>query len=40
MVAIEPRAEPVEILMKIKGLLGHKAEVDANRITIETSGTK
>jgi hypothetical protein len=38
MVAIEPRAEPVEILMKIKGSLRHKAEVDANRITIETSG--
>jgi BON domain-containing protein len=30
-VAIEPRAEPAEILMKY-------AEVDANRITIETNG--
>jgi osmotically-inducible protein OsmY len=37
-IALKPRAEPADIKRKIQDAFRRNAEVDANRITVETSG--
>jgi osmotically-inducible protein OsmY len=37
-VVLKPRVEPTEIKRKIEGALQRSAEIDANRITVETNG--
>ena len=39
-IALKPRAQPSEIKRKIADALKRNAEVDANRITVETEGNK
>lgn len=39
-ITLKPRAEPTEIKRKIADALKRNAEVDANRITVETQGSK
>jgi len=38
MSAVKPRAEPTEIWKKIREALKRDAEVDANRVLVETNG--
>ena len=38
MIAVKPRAEPAEIWKKIHEALKRDAEVDANRVLVETNG--
>jgi hypothetical protein len=38
MIAVKPRAEPTEICTKIQEALKRDAEVDANRVLVETLG--
>jgi osmotically-inducible protein OsmY len=40
MIAVKPRAEPADIWKKIQEALKRNAEVDANRIMIETNGSE
>ena len=40
MIAIEPRARPAEIQNKIQQAFRRNAEVDANRIVVETNGSE
>jgi osmotically-inducible protein OsmY len=37
-VVLKPRVEPIEVKRKIEGALQRSAEIDANRITVETNG--
>jgi osmotically-inducible protein OsmY len=40
MIAVEPRAKPAEIQNKIQQAFRRNAEVDANRIVVETNGSE
>lgn len=40
MIAVKPRADPIGIWKKIQEALRRNAEVDANRITVETNGSE
>jgi osmotically-inducible protein OsmY len=40
MIALKPRAKPADIWKKIQEALKRNAEVDANRITVETNGSE
>jgi osmotically-inducible protein OsmY len=40
MIAVEPRAKPADIWQKIQEALKRNAEVDANRVTVETDGSE
>jgi osmotically-inducible protein OsmY len=40
MIALKPRAEPTDIWNKIQEALKRNAEVDANRIIVETNGSE
>jgi osmotically-inducible protein OsmY len=40
MIAVKPRAEPADIWKEIQEALKRNAEVDANRIVIETNGSE
>jgi hypothetical protein len=40
MIAVEPRAKPAEIQIKIQEAFRRNAEVDANRIVVETNGSE
>jgi osmotically-inducible protein OsmY len=40
MIAVEPRTMPADIWQKIQEALKRNAEVDANRVTVETDGSE